>query len=149
MAADDSTKLSPKQLMFCELFASDREFFGNGTESYIEAYDVDLTKKGAYNGARASASRLLTNANILKKINELLDLEGFNDVAVDKQLKFVIAQNADLSSKVAGIREYNKLKSRITDYTDNLNRNQNDDVTGMSVEELRARAEALRTSASH
>ena len=31
-------KLSPQQERFCNLFASDQEFFGNGVQSYIEAY---------------------------------------------------------------------------------------------------------------
>lgn len=107
--------LTPKQELFCQLFAGDREFFGNGVQAYAEAYDIDLRERGAYAGARASASRLLTDANVLARIDELLEVEGLNDQAVDKQLKFVIAQNADFPSKVAAIREYNKLKARIVD----------------------------------
>lgn len=106
--------LKPKQKLFCEYFASDREFFGNGTESYIEAYDIDTSKKGAYAGARASASRLLTNANILGYINELLESAVLNDEFVDKQIAFLIAQNADFGSKMSAIKEYNALKQRIT-----------------------------------
>lgn len=104
--------LNIHQEKFCNLYVT-KEFFGNGTEAYIEAYDVDLTRKGAYEGARASSSRLLTDANILKRINKLLDNEGLNDSFVDKQLLLVITQNADLSSKVQAIKEYNKLKQRI------------------------------------
>lgn len=108
------TKLPPKQELFCELFASQREFFGNGTESYIEAYNIDLTRKGAYAGARASASRLLTNANILARINELLETGILNDEFVDKQIAFLITQNAELGTKLGAIKEYNALKQRIT-----------------------------------
>ena len=42
-------KLNPKQKKFCELFASDREFFGNGVQSYIEAYEPNIAKKNWYN----------------------------------------------------------------------------------------------------
>jgi hypothetical protein len=34
-----ANKLNPKQEQFCQLYASDREFFGNGVESYIEVYE--------------------------------------------------------------------------------------------------------------
>lgn len=107
--------LTQKQELFAQLYASDREFFGNGVESYIEAYDVDLSKPNAYNSAGSAASRLLRNVKVLERINELLELGQLNDEFVDKQLAFVITQNADFSAKIQGIREYNKLKRRITD----------------------------------
>lgn len=106
-------KLNPKQELFCQLYSSDQEFFANGTQAYMEAYDIVTSKKGAYEGARVNASKLLTNTNILKRINELLELRGLNDPFVDKQLEFLITQNADLKTKVSAIKEYNKLKSRI------------------------------------
>ncbi len=104
--------LNTKQKRFCQLFVS-KEFFGNGTESYAEAYDIDLATN--YNSAKSAAHRLLTNVDICNYINELLDASGMNDQFVDKQLLFMITQNADFTQKMAGIREYNKLKSRITD----------------------------------
>lgn len=107
-------ELKLRQEKFCQLFASDAEFFGNGVQSYIEAYNIDTSKKGAYAGARASASILLTKPNILARINELLESAVLNDEFVDKQLSFLISQNADFSSKIAAIREYNALKKRIT-----------------------------------
>lgn len=115
MESPEKIDLNPKQELFCKLFASDREFFGNGVQSYIEAYEPSQSKPGWYNSARASASQLLTNPNILKRINQIFEEGGLNDAFVDKQLEIVITQNADLSSKVAGIREYNKIKQRITD----------------------------------
>lgn len=108
-----SEKLNPKQELFCTLYATDREFFGNGTQAYIEAYDPPRQSKNWYLAARTSASELLTKPNILKRINELLEESGLNDVHVDKQLAFLITQNADFKSKVAAIKEYNSLKSRI------------------------------------
>lgn len=115
---ENPENINAKQELFCQLYATDREFFGNGVESYVEAYGIDLNKKGAYGSARATASRLLTNANILKRIDELLEVKGLNDQAVDKELAFVIVQKADLGSKVAAIREYNKLRQRITEKID-------------------------------
>ncbi len=107
-------KLNPKQELFCQYFASDREFFGNGVQSYIEAYDVDLSKKGAYASARVQAHRMLTTNNILKRIDQLFEANGLNDTFVDKQLEKLIIQDADFSAKNAAIKEYNALRSRIT-----------------------------------
>jgi phage terminase small subunit len=112
--ASTEEKLNPKQKLFCEYFASDREFFGNGTQAYIEAYDIDTSKKGAYSGARASASALLTKPNILACIDSLLENAVLNDQFVDKQIAFLIAQSADYSAKISAIKEYNALKQRIT-----------------------------------
>jgi hypothetical protein len=66
---------------------------------------------------------LLTNSNILSRINEELDAAGLNDNFVDKQLLFAITQNADLSSKVRAIQEYNKLKQRIIEKLETKNNN--------------------------
>lgn len=106
--------LNPKQEKFCLNYVT-QEFFANGVKSYADAYGIDLTKPGKYQQAQVSASDLLLNPMVLKRINELLDLAGLNDAFVDKQLTFVIMQNSDLGSKVAAIREYNKLRQRITD----------------------------------
>lgn len=105
-------KLTPQQEKFCRLYASDKEFFGNGVESYLEAYKVGKIKL-KYNVARSAASRLLTNVNVLKRINELLTLEGFNDENMDKQLMLVAMQNADYRAKVSAINLYGQLKKRI------------------------------------
>lgn len=104
--------LNPKQERFCQLYVS-KDFFGHGTESYLEAYDLD--PKEDYNVARAGASRLLANTDILQRINELMEIAGLNDQFVDKQLQFAILQSADMGAKVRAIAEYNKLKNRITE----------------------------------
>jgi hypothetical protein len=121
--ADETTnttpeELNPQQELFCRLYATDREFFGNGTQAYIEAYDVDKSKPNWYKTAMASASRLLSNVKVLGRINELLELAGLNDAFVDKQLELLITQNADYTNKLGAIKEYNKLKQRITDKLD-------------------------------
>jgi hypothetical protein len=114
-----NTGLTPKQEKFCQIYCSPSEFFANGVQSYIEAYDIDVSKNpSAYASARTQSYNLLTNHDILGRINELLDLQGLNDQFVDKQLLFVIQQNADMGAKVQAMKEYNKLKQRIQDKLD-------------------------------
>ncbi len=113
------TGLNKDQEEFCRLYVmADKEFFGNGVQSYCEAYDIDFNDAKAYKSAAANASRLLKQDKIIARINNLLEEIGFNDAFVDKQLSFVITQYADLNAKVNGIKEYNKLKQRITEKQD-------------------------------
>lgn len=116
--AEVEGKLNPRQELFCQYYATDVEFFGNGVQSYIEAYEPNKSKPNWYNVARASASQLLSNINICRRINELLEDSGLNDQNVDKQLLFLIDQHEDKGSKIAAIREYNKLKQRIVEKVD-------------------------------
>ena len=106
-------KLNERQERFCQLYASDREFFGNGVQSYIEVYQPDQTKENWYKQACVSASEILSNPKVTRRINELLEECGFNEVAVDKQLAFLIHQHEDKKTKLGAISEYNKLKKRI------------------------------------
>jgi hypothetical protein len=105
--------LNQRQEMFCVLYATHKEFFGNGVWSYAEAYGHEITDKKSYKVAQACASRLLSNAIVLKRISELLETEVLNDAFVDKQLGFLITQQLDFKAKVAAIKEYNALKARI------------------------------------
>lgn len=111
-------QLNPKQELFCQFYATEKEFFGNGVQSYIEAYNPDTSKSNWYKTACASASQLLSNINVCERINELLEDGGLNDTFVDKQLLLLITQNADYSNKLGAMKEYNKLKQRITDKMD-------------------------------
>ncbi len=106
---------NPMHESFCQLYALEREFMGNGTSCYIEAFDIDVKRKGAYDGARASASRLLATVNILTRINELLSTEGFNDENVKKQHLFLINQDADLKTKKGAVELYYKVEGKIDD----------------------------------
>ena len=115
-------ELNEKQLIFCKNYVS-KDFFGSGVESYAAAYGLDLTNQKDYNNAKVAASKLLTNSNILSRINEELDAAGLKDNFVDKQLLFAITQNADLSTKVRAIQEYNKLKQRIIEKLETKNNN--------------------------
>ena len=113
--------LNPKQERFCQLYATDREFFGNGVESYVEVYQPDRTKKGWYKIACQSASQLLGNIKVFTRINELLHDGGLNDANVDKQLLFLIDQHEDKTNKLGAIREYNKIKKRIEEKMTDVN----------------------------
>jgi hypothetical protein len=112
-------QLTPDQLNFCELFVSPKtEFYGNGTQSYLEAYRERKTKTGkksvvTYDAAKANAYKLLTKPEIIEKINSLLEAQGFNDENVDKQHLFLLNQYADLKTKLGAITEYNKLRKRV------------------------------------
>lgn len=106
-------KLNPKRELFCQLYTSqDVEMFGNGVQAYIEAYNIDVTKKGAYNTAKANAHRLLTNAYVVERINELLEMGGFNDENVKKQHLFLLNQHANLPVKQKAVDSYYKLKGK-------------------------------------
>lgn len=111
--------LNSKQELFCQHFATNKEVFGNGVDSYMLAYGPigPNGKPLTYMSAKTNAWRLLTNADILARIDELMDIY-INDQVVDKNLGIVVLQNADFSSKVAAIREYNKLKGRIIEKKD-------------------------------
>lgn len=108
-------KLNQRQERFCKLYATDREFFGNGVQTYIEVYEPDKTKPNWYKTACSSASEILSNPKVYNRINELLEENGLNDVFVDKQLLFLISQQSDFTSKLGAMKEYNKLKQRIVD----------------------------------
>lgn len=112
--------LNEKQLEFCRLYLS-REFFGNGVESYMEAgYKIDQSNPNWYNTACVAASRLLSNVKVIAHINDLLHSQGLSDEFVDKQTLFLITQHADFSAKLGAIKEYNKMKGRITDKVEHL-----------------------------
>lgn len=110
--------LNPKQERFSQLYATDREFFGNGVQTYIEVYEPDQSKPNWYKTACSRASELLSNPKVFTRINDLLEESGFNEVAIDKQLAFLINQQADFTNKLGAIKEFNKLKARITEKTD-------------------------------
>jgi hypothetical protein len=110
----EKDKLTPKQNKFCLFFATDSECFGNATQTYIKVFS-SKKKPITYKTARTQASVLLTNPNILARVNKYMDEFIMNNVTVDRQLGFLIEQHADFGSKLGAIREFNKLRKRISE----------------------------------
>lgn len=110
--------LNDKQEQFCQLYARNRDTFGNGVQSYIEAYDINTNTPGAYEAAMSAASSLLMDIKVLSRIQELLSDVVVNDTIVDAQTAFWIMQKAHPMASIAAIREYNKVKKRVDDKTD-------------------------------
>ena len=104
--------LTPKEEKFCALYIS-KEFYANGVESYAEAFGINIADPKQYNVARTLASKLLSKVYITSRITEHLDLAGFNDENIDKQLLLTINQCTDFNAKVRAIEAYNKLRQRI------------------------------------
>lgn len=109
-------KLNPKQELFCQLYAKNREFFGNATKAYAVAYGIDTEDKDKYRSAKSAAFTLLTNIDIVNRCKELLSV--LTNEEVDQELAYIVRQNYELPSKIAAIREWNKLHTRITDKVD-------------------------------
>lgn len=102
--------LNPRQRKFVDYYVSEGEFYGNGTRSYVAAYG-----NKNYQTARSMAKQLMDKPHVIAAINAKLDAAGLNDQNVDKQLLYTIQQHNDLSVKISGIREYNRLKKRINE----------------------------------
>lgn len=131
-------KLNINHERFCRLYTKNSALFGNATQCYAQAYGYDLeslSTKGKYsqpdeNGLRekiedspyeksynvcsVEGKRLLSYPKINEYINKLLN-ELMTDENADAELAWVMQQREDLSPKVQALREYNKIKGRITD----------------------------------
>lgn len=146
-------KLSPAEEKFCWNFASHIEFFGNGTQSYIDAFNVEIIKgtnkknvpegkKGmTIEAVRTAAKELLTSPHILTKIEEVQEETGFNDTHADKTLSFLMTQRADLRVALGAASEYNKLKARIVNRESHMHHFATEDMTD---EELMERIKKKR-----
>ncbi len=99
--------LNLKQEQFCKYYMEEK---WNATQAYIRAYSI----KNKWT-AKANASRMLTNANVLNKIWELLNESWLNDFVVDMELLNMIKQDDNLNIKLRWISEYNKLRRRYGD----------------------------------
>jgi len=128
-------KLNPKQELFCKLYATDRDCFGNGVQAYLKVYSTKK-KPISYKAARVSAFDLLTKPNICDRIREQIDIY-ISDEVVDKELGMVILQYADIPSKVAAVREYNKVKSRVINKFEILDPNAEQTDDNLTDEERR------------
>lgn len=134
---EDEQLDNAKRELFCRYYAQGDGTFGNATLSYAAAYEIELgdttltDKLGnllaakfypqEYHTCSSSGSRLLRNDKIQERITVLLNEFLRNDL-VDAELAKVIKQGGDLQPKVAAIKEYNKLRSRIIDITKDVSR---------------------------
>lgn len=110
----DKKWLTAKQELFCQLYSTNMDYYGNWTQAYAMAYDKDLKDKWENKASQVWASRMLRNDKVLSRIRELQN-SFLSDEMIDKELSFVALQRDDLGAKMRAINEYNKLKQRITD----------------------------------
>jgi len=146
-------QVSPAEDKFCRNFCSSIEFFGNGTQSYIDAFNVEIIKgtnkknvpkgkKGmTIEAVRTAAKELLMKPHILTKIEEVQEETGFNDAHADKTLSFLMTQRADLRVALGAAAEYNKLQARIVAREAHMHTFASED---MSDEELMERIKKKR-----
>lgn len=143
--------LSAEDEDFCQIFAGPTEMFGNGVQSYIRAYKIIVVnkpragkpKEKTYSACKAAAHERLTNPTFLARINEIFEGGGLNESFVDKQLEKVITQDAEFAPKVQAIKEFNRLKKRVTDRVEHVFAN--DDRTDTDVESRIQKLESFFT----
>lgn len=102
--------LNVKQDLFCKIYATDPYCMGNGGDCYRKAYGEDIS----WDVAKASASKFLADNRFTERINEYIEVDGFNNETVDKHHLFLIKQKKDLGVSMKGVQEYNKLKKRVS-----------------------------------
>lgn len=102
------------QELFCRYYL-EPETFMNGTKAYSKAYNKEIKDKGSYHVCATEASKLLKKPKVKAYVDKLLTDQGLTDEFVDLRLKQIIIQDEDKKVSVAAIKEYNKLKARITD----------------------------------
>lgn len=110
-----TVKISNEQEKFCQLYARDPKLAGKPFDCFMKVYKDQLEPHQTPEFVRKQAKELLLSDNIIQRVNQLLEEDGFNDTNVDKQHLFLINQHADLSTKMKGIEHYNKLKKRTND----------------------------------
>ena len=115
MQATKAYDISLQMEIFCRYFTTAGEFYGNGVRSALHAHNLDALDQRQYRMAKTISYSYLSNEKVLKRINDLMEEGGFNDVNADKQLLFLMTQNSDYSSKLGALKEYNKLKQRVLD----------------------------------
>lgn len=133
--------------LFCQLYSGKgaMEYFGNGLKSYAKAYGYeekmnkaeeelviikyskeDERKKkrqeilSMQNTCKSNANKLLTNTYVIKRCDELL-YSLYDERHMDKELAWAATQRKDVASKVAGIREFNRVKNRVDEKIINQN----------------------------
>lgn len=106
-------KISNEQEKFCQLYTRDKKLMGDPMGCFLAVYELEPHQVGNTKQIKKDIETLLAKPQIISRINELIEEDGFNDLNVDKQHLFIINQHADLNVKMKGIEHYNKLKKRI------------------------------------
>jgi hypothetical protein len=163
MPEEPTATLNPQQELFCQYYTKNSETFSNGVFSYAAAYGINLedlseespgndpeTKKPIqspfkvqYHICGACSAKLLKKAKIQDRINQLMN-EMLTEEMADAELAWVLRQRKDIPSKVAGLREFNKLKGRIVERKELTGKDGKDlfsGLKGLSDEELARIAE--------
>lgn len=94
-----------------EKFAQIYSQTGIATTAYCEAYGIDRTNTVGYMTAASNASRLLKNAKVCERVNQLLT-HTLNATTLDTQLSFLINQHDDKKTKLSAIKHGNELLKR-------------------------------------
>lgn len=127
--------LNPQWELFCKYYTSPGDTFANATMSYAEAYDYKLEELSKHtlpdeqnseydrvcNTCAANGNRLLRKDKIRVRVRVLLN-ELLKDEIVDGELAKLIQQDEDFSTKIKSIGEYNKLRGRIIDKSQDVSR---------------------------
>ncbi len=110
-------KLNLQQDLFCQFYSGSkgRDYLGNGLQSYAAAYGLDLNKTSNINSSKSNAYRLLTNDYILARVRELMKGQRLTEEDVDNELEYLIKQHGDYTNKLGAIKEFNRLKQRVTE----------------------------------
>lgn len=124
MEKPNAKELSPQQKEFArrQLFGFTKEItledgtvekkairMNNTTQSYLSVY-----KCKNENVASGEGSKLLRKPTIQAYQKQLLEDAGWNDRAIDNRT-MEIAMDGEGTESMAAIREYNKIRSRITE----------------------------------
>lgn len=156
-----SEKLNLKQELFCQLYTKNSFLFGNATLSYAEAYGFNLATMSkedvvvevmdeilqkmvkrkvdhspfhkANQVCSTAGERLLRNVYINQRIQDLLN-ETMNDRDMDAEIAYTARQREDMTAKMSAIKEYNKIKQRVTAKIDHTTLGKEIQViTGMEI----------------
>jgi len=102
--------LTPKQENFCRAYLSvGEDTFCNAFKAYQKAgYSMNSSDKSN----RGNAIATYQSKKVQARLMELMELAGFNDLAVNAEHLKVIKQDKDLSNKMRAISEYNKITGR-------------------------------------
>jgi hypothetical protein len=130
--------LTPLEVKFCKAMASDTSCWHSPVKAYLKVIDKKLTSRGdksKYDNAGKMAYRMMRKPEVAQYLSVLLEVEGFNDTSADFMLLDTIMRSRD-KTRLDAIKEYNRLKRRISD---NLIANNKFNVTFETVADGLAR----------